>query len=85
MAFVCGLGLLLVSSWFAQYELEAIAHPLSYVGFVALLALAAIAIRWQSSASARDEGPTVEFEDKLPPAVQTLGLNRDGTVPLPRT
>ena len=82
MMFLGGMGLLLVSSWFTDYELAAMKSPLSFAGFLALLAIAAAAARRAVNASTRDEEAAVQFEDVMPPAVQTLGLTRDGVTPL---
>jgi hypothetical protein len=83
MMFLCGMGLLMVSSWFAEYELKAMERPLAFTGFLALLTLLAVALRWWVNAAALDEEAPVQFEDVMPPAVQTLGLTRDGVTPLP--
>lgn len=83
MMFLGGMGLLLVSSWFTDYELEAMKRPLTFAGFLALLGVAAIAARRLANSSAEEADASVQFEDVMPPAVQTLGLNRDGVVPLP--
>jgi len=82
MMFLGGMGLLLVSSWFTDYELAAMKSPLAFAGFLALLGVAAVAARLLANSSAQEEEASVQFEDKMTPAVQTLGLNRDGVVPL---
>jgi hypothetical protein len=82
MMFLGGMGLLLVSSWFTDYELAAMNSLLSFAAFLALLGVIAAAARLLANSSAREEEAAVQFEDKMPPAVQTLGLNRDGVVPL---
>jgi hypothetical protein len=82
MMFLGGMGLLLVSSWFTDYELAAMKGPFPFAGFLALLGIAAAAARHLANSSAREEEASVQFEDVMPPAVQTLGLNRDGVVPI---
>ena len=47
-------------------------------------AVAAGIARWISKSVAEPEEAAVAFEDVPPFAVQTLGLNRDGVVPLAR-
>ena len=83
MMFLGGMGLLLISSWFTDYELAAMKGPLSFAGFLALLGALAVAARRLANSSAGEADASVQFEDVMPPAVQTLGLNRDGVVPLP--
>jgi hypothetical protein len=83
MMFIGGMGLLLVSSWFTDYEVAAMKSTLAFAGFLALLGIAATIARHLANSSAREEEASVQFEDVMPPAVQTLGLSRDGVVPIP--
>ena len=82
MAFLGGMGLFLLTSWFAEYEQQFMARPMTYVGFLAVLVLVAAAVRRLGTASVQDEDSAVQFEDAMAPAVLTLGLNRDGIVPI---
>jgi hypothetical protein len=82
MAFLGGMGLFLLTSWFAEYEQKSIARSMTYVGFLALLVLVAAVVRRLAAASVQDEDAGVQFEDAMTPAVLTLGLNRDGVVPI---
>jgi hypothetical protein len=78
------MGLILVTTWFAQYELTAFVKPLEMIKTVAAIAAAAAIARRISRAAAEREQSGVAFEDVPPPALQTLGLNRDGVLPLIR-
>lgn len=82
MVFLIGIGLFWASFLFAQYEAETMRSAFAYWRLVGLLAAAAVLLRWRSLAMARDEEAAVQFEDFMTPAVQSLGLNRDGVVPL---
>jgi len=71
--------------WFiilsVRYELDALEDPARFVP--ALIGLAAVwaCLRWRTAAHARSEEAEVEFEEVAAPAVQVLGLNRDGAWP----
>jgi hypothetical protein len=64
------------------YERQALADPKLFVP--ALIALAAVGacLRWRTSVHAKEEYAEVQFEEVAPPAVQLLGLNRDGAWPI---
>ncbi len=64
------------------YERQALADPKLFVP--ALIALAAVwaCLRWRTAAHAKEEDAEVQFEERVAPAVQLLGLNRDGSWPI---
>jgi hypothetical protein len=82
LVFLAGFGLLFASFWFAQQEMEAMRSPWRYLALLTILGAAAVVARWRSAVSARDDEARVQFEDSMTPAVQTLGLRRDGVVPI---
>jgi len=82
-AFLIGVGTLLGVIWLSTHELIAIQTPADYLKMIAALALAAAAARWCAAASVRDEDVAVEFEETMTPAVQLLGLTRDGVTVIP--
>jgi len=83
LAFFIGFGMLLLVVWLVQYELQSLTGPAAYARMIAVLALAAAAARWSTAASVKDEDVSVQFEETLAPAVQVLGLTRDGVTVLP--
>ncbi|HKE21375.1 MAG TPA: hypothetical protein VKB88_03235 [Bryobacteraceae bacterium] len=82
-AFLIGFATLLSLIWLTAHELTAIADPVAYVRMTAALVLVWAALRWCAKASVRDEDVAVEFEEMMTPAVQLLGLTRDGVTVIP--
>ena len=66
----------------ANLERRALDRPASFAAMAALLAAAALCVRWRTIARAKSEESEVQFEETMPPAILVLGLNRDGVVPL---
>jgi hypothetical protein len=83
IGFLIGFGTLLGVIWLSTYELKAIDAPAEFLKMIAVLALVAAAARWCAAASVRDEAVAVEFEETMAPAVQLLGLTRDGVTVIP--
>ena len=63
-------------------ERRALGRPASFAAMAALLAAAALCLRWRTIARAKSEESEVQFEETMPPAILVLGLKRDGVVPL---
>jgi hypothetical protein len=83
IAFMTGFATLMGVVWLSVHELTAIQRPTPYLATIAGLALAAAAAHWYALTSVRDEDVTVQFEAIAPPAVQLLGLTRDGVTVIP--
>ncbi len=80
MAVLAALGLLLVIGVAVRFELQALADPAKFAVMFSILSIAAFCARW--SAVSGSEEAVVQFEDLEPPAIQGLGLTRDGVTPL---
>jgi hypothetical protein len=83
LAFLAGWGLLLMITFFVQIERDALPNTAAYARMVLILAGAVAVARWITRAAARDEEVTIRFEEAPVPAVQVLGLTRDGVTLLP--
>jgi hypothetical protein len=81
MAFLTAMGLLLFISKGVVLEMEALGYPSKYAAMLAALIIAAGAARWRAVLRANEEDAVVQFEEVPTPAIQVLGLNRDGVVP----
>jgi hypothetical protein len=81
MAFLTATGLMLFTIRGVVFESEALRSPALYAAMVAFLAIVAVAARWWAVRSTKEEDAVVQFEEVPAPALQTLGLNRDGVVP----
>jgi CubicO group peptidase (beta-lactamase class C family) len=66
----------------ARWERSALASPLLYAVTVVALALAAILLRRRTKAQAHSEGASLQFDDPPEPAILSLGLHRDGVLPI---
>jgi hypothetical protein len=82
MAFFGGVGLLLLVSRGVAIENGALDDPGTYFRMLAILVIAAVCVRWRVVTVARSEEAIVQFEDLPTPAIQRLGLDRDGVVPV---
>lgn len=82
MIFLGAYGLFLVGSKAATLERQALLKTSSMVVMLATLAVAWICIRWTSVALVKNEEQGPLFEEEADPAVQGLGLYRDGVLPI---
>jgi hypothetical protein len=64
------------------YEPQALEDPARFVPALVGLALVWACARWRTAAHARSQEAEVQFEEVAAPAVQVLGLNRDGCWPV---
>jgi hypothetical protein len=80
MAFLTATGLMLFIIRGVVFESEALRNGTSYTIMVAVLTIAMLAARWWAVSSANEEDAVVQFEELPTPALQLLGLNRDGVV-----
>ena len=82
LAILGGLSLLWLIILSVVYERQALADPVLFapalIGFAVVWACA----RWRTAAHASSEEAEVQFEEVAAPAVQVLGLNRDGSWPI---
>ncbi|HLW82134.1 MAG TPA: hypothetical protein VKS20_08840 [Candidatus Acidoferrales bacterium] len=60
------------------WEQEALQKPAMMAAMLALLGVAALAIRWRTTVLARSDEEGLQFEEEGTPAVLELGLYRDG-------
>jgi hypothetical protein len=67
--------------WSAQFEYRALSERTQYAWTMAILCAAAL-FSWWRTARAISENPEVQFEEEQPPAITSLGLQRDGVVGL---
>jgi CubicO group peptidase (beta-lactamase class C family) len=63
------------------YEREALEDPVRFIPALAALAVVWAVARWRTASHAREEDADLQFEEVAAPAVQVLGLNRDGAWP----
>jgi hypothetical protein len=82
MAFFGGVGMLLVVSKGVAYENGAFDDLGGYFRMLAVLFVVAICARWRVVTVAKSEEAIVQFEEVPTPAIQRLGLDRDGVVPV---
>jgi hypothetical protein len=72
--------------WFiilsVAYERQALADPVLFVPALIGFAVVWASLRWRTVAHASAEEAEVQFEEVAAPAVQVLGLNRDGSWPI---
>jgi hypothetical protein len=81
MAFLGGVGFMLLVIRGTVYELGALKNPAAYVKMLVIFMTAAALSTWRTVANARDA--VVQFEDVPEPDVFTLGLYRDGVMLIP--
>jgi len=74
--------LLFVTTKAAESEKEALSSPIIYAAVAATLILAAALARLRAEFNARSEAVALAFDDPPEPAVQSLGLYRDGVLPI---
>ena len=80
MVFLGAIGVLLFALEAAKLERDALRKTGSMALMLAVLAVVWICIRWTTVAMARREEPELRFDEEAPPAVQGLGLYRDGVM-----
>jgi hypothetical protein len=82
LMFVAAGGLLQAIGFGLAYELRALRDPASYALLFGILASAAVGCWWRTVALAKSEESVVQFEEEESPAVISLGLFRDGALPM---
>jgi CubicO group peptidase (beta-lactamase class C family) len=82
LAILGGLSLLWFIILSVVYERQALADPVLFVPALIGFALLWACLRWRTAAHASAEEAEVQFEEVAAPAVQVLGLNRDGSWPV---
>jgi hypothetical protein len=80
MAFLTAVGLMLFTIRGVVFESAALRNGTMYTIMVVVLAIAMLAARWWAVSTANEEDAVVQFEELPTPALQLLGLNRDGVV-----
>jgi hypothetical protein len=63
-------------------ERSALDNPQVYAVLASALAIAALLIRHRTKAQASSESAALQFDDPPDPAILSLGLYRDGILPL---
>jgi hypothetical protein len=80
---VLAFGILLfVTVKAAELEKDALSSPMIYAAMVATLIAAAVLARFRAQSNARSEAVSLSFDDPPEPVVQSLGLYRDGVLPI---
>jgi hypothetical protein len=79
-AFSFLLMLLLIKG--AMLELSALGDPARYAEMIAILVAAGVAARWRTARRANTEEPVVQFDEEQAPVLTSLGLFRDGVLPM---
>ncbi len=74
------LMLLLVKG--SLLELRALGDPARYAAMIAILVVAMAAARWRTARRAHTEEPIVQFDEEQAPVLTSLGLFRDGVLPI---
>jgi hypothetical protein len=64
------------------YERQALANPKLFVPALIGFGVVWTGLHWRTAAHAGEEAAEVQFEEVAAPAVQVLGLNRDGSWPI---
>ena len=82
MVFLAAVAVLLIGSSGTMLERSALRETGSTALMLALLFVVWISIRFATVALAKREEQELRFEEEVTPAVQGLGLNRDGMMPL---
>jgi hypothetical protein len=81
LMFVAAGGLLQAMGFGIAYELRALHDPAAYIILFTILGIAAVGCWWRTAALANSEESEVRFEEEETPAIQGLGLFRDGAMP----
>ena len=82
LAVLGALSLLWLIAVSVRYERQALEAPARFAVLLIALAFAWPCTRWRTEAHARSEEAEVQFEEADVPAIQILGLNRDGSWPI---
>jgi CubicO group peptidase (beta-lactamase class C family) len=82
LAILGSLGLLWFILLSVVYERQALADPKLFVPALIGFAVVWACLRWRTTARASEEDAEVQYEEVAVPAVQVLGLNRDGSWPV---
>jgi hypothetical protein len=82
MAVIAFTGLVFLINKGAALERSALDDPARYLALIAVLALAAAAIRWRTAVRARSAAAMIQFENEAEPVILELGLDRDGVLPM---
>jgi uncharacterized membrane protein YqjE len=77
MILLGSVGLMLLVIYSVKNEREVLQDPRSILTMLLVLAVVAAAVRWATTAGAADE---LMFEEAEAPAIQGLGLHRDGVL-----
>ncbi|MGC1617394.1 MAG: hypothetical protein WA765_02780 [Candidatus Acidiferrum sp.] len=80
MIVAAAVVLISVVAQIVVWEQEALQKPGLTAAMLTLLGVAAVAIRWRTTASAKSDEEGLQFEEEGTPAVLELGLYRDGSV-----
>jgi hypothetical protein len=65
-------------------EFQVLEEPAGLAGLLLALVFVWACARWRNTAHSRSDETEVQFEEVEPPAVQGLGLTRDGSWPITR-
>jgi hypothetical protein len=82
MAFLGALGFLMLALRGIALERRALQNPATYARMVVVLGMLAVVARWRTVVLAKSEEAIAQFEEVAPPAILSLGLNRDGVLPI---
>jgi CubicO group peptidase (beta-lactamase class C family) len=85
MAFLIAGVLMFLIVQAASLERSALDNPYLYAAVAGTLFLAALLIRHRTTAQASSESAALQFDDPPEPAILSLGLYRDGILPLEPT
>jgi hypothetical protein len=69
----------------ADLETGALERPALYAATDVVLALVALLARYRTNTEARSEDAGLQFDDPPEPAILSLGLYRDGVLPIEPT
>jgi CubicO group peptidase (beta-lactamase class C family) len=81
MVFLGAISLMWAVMLSVKFERQALQEPRSTATMLALFGVAAVCGRWGTAALGRSEEEDLQFEEAPAPAVQELGLHRDGVMP----
>jgi hypothetical protein len=81
LVFLGALGLVYAIMGSVKVEQQVLLAPRNTMTMVALFAMAALGVRW-GTALVRPDEEELQFEEEAAPAVQELGLHRDGVMPV---
>jgi CubicO group peptidase (beta-lactamase class C family) len=85
LAFFASLGLLLLLIFkAADWERLALGNPAGYLSMLGILAIAVALARWRTAAVAQSWDGDLQFEEVPEPVIFTLGIPKDGGVPVRR-